>query len=107
MSESWLERDNRNNERYMCECPLCLARFRYGNQIYQGQYLKGYQLRVCDTCYCLNEDGWSKNHNPFLLERCREIGVEPPPLDVNGFLPRDFDPQPVDTISKQVGVNFS
>lgn len=84
------EKDKNGNDKFMFECPTCRSKYQHGPQIYQGRTLSGYELQVCQVCYEGNWDGWTSQHNKFLLARCEEIGIDPPRYNSKGWLPREF-----------------
>lgn len=84
------ERDIQGKDIYVFKCPTCSFNYQHGPQIYNGRKLSGYQLQVCKNCYDGNWDGWTSQHNKLLLNRCKELGINPPSYNKKGYLPRDF-----------------
>jgi hypothetical protein len=75
----------------MYECELCGKDIQMGPHRYEGKMLSGYRLQVCVSgCYEGNLDGWTQHYEAKLLARLKELGIEPPPLNAKGWLPREF-----------------
>lgn len=71
-------------------CFICGAIHYQGAGVYPLIKVSGYELFCCKTCYDGNWDGWNPRHEPKLLARLAELGVEPPPRTEEGWLPREF-----------------
>lgn len=76
-------------EKIMHRCPLCNSLYQQGPGRYEGHISRRYQLEVCDVCWKGNWDGWNPRHEGFLLLHLKEKGLEVPPRNANGYLPRE------------------
>lgn len=71
-------------------CDVCRRGFPFSRGRYDGRYLTGYRIVVCDTCYCANHDGWALHNEPKVMAKRRELGLPAPARLQNGLLPPDF-----------------
>ena len=71
-------------------CICCQRSFQFGPSTYEGRHLPGYKMMVCRDCYDANWDGWAPHYEGFILKHLREKGIQPPPRNANGWLPRDW-----------------
>lgn len=71
-------------------CAICKEMHYRGAGYYPLQKVNGYNLFCCAICYDGNWDGWKECHEPVLIERLKELGVEPPPRNEDGLLPFQF-----------------
>ena len=72
------------------KCDICGATHYQGQGVYPLRKVSGYELFCCDICYDGNWDGWNPCHEAKLLEHLKNIGVNPPPRNEEGLLPREF-----------------
>lgn len=72
------------------KCDICGAIHYQGKGVYPLRKVSGYELFCCNVCYAGNWDGWNPRYEAMLLEQLKKIGVEPPPRNKNGWLPREF-----------------
>lgn len=72
------------------KCEVCGETYYDGLGYHPGHRLRGYEMGYCEICYDGNWDGWNPRHEPVLLARLKELGVEPPPRNEDGLLPREF-----------------
>lgn len=73
-----------------CVCAICGFPFVRHPHIYEGHILHLYgDVICCNNCWEGNEDGWGPNREPRILEILKEKGLEPPPRNEMGWLPRN------------------
>ena len=72
------------------KCNICGATHYQGKGVYPLRKVSGYGLFCCDTCYEGNWDGWNPRLEAKLLDHLKKIGVNPPPRNGKGWLPREF-----------------
>jgi hypothetical protein len=60
------------------------------NHLWEGKYIKSYEMFVCDTCYDFNEDGWNPRYDSKIIEHLEENDIDEPERNENGWLPREF-----------------
>lgn len=75
---------------YQVRCDICGAIHYQGMGVYPLRKVSGYGLFCCDACYEGNWDGWNPRHEAKLLAHLKAQGIEPPPRNGNGWLPREF-----------------
>lgn len=73
----------------MHRCPLCGSSYQQGPGLYEGRLARRYLIEVCKICWDGNWDGWNPRHEPFLLRHLKEMGLEVPPRNTAGYLPRE------------------
>lgn len=73
----------------MATCDLCGTEFHFGANEYNGRRVPRYGMMVCATCYNASRDGWAPDHEVKILVRLKRDGLEPPPRNASGLLPRD------------------
>ena len=72
-------------------CFLCGRKCARGeNHLWEGKYIKSYEMFVCDTCYDFNEDGWNPRYDSKIIEHLEENDIDEPERNENGWLPREF-----------------
>jgi hypothetical protein len=70
-------------------CFICNSEFRMGGGVYNGHYIRRYQISVCDPCWAGNWDGWAPIHEGRLLAHLKEKGIPIPKRNAGGWLPRE------------------
>ena len=75
---------------YEVKCAICGDIHYQGKGCYPLRRVSGYELFCCKICYDGNWDGWNPRYEAKLLEHLRKIGVNPPPRNEEGLLPREF-----------------
>jgi hypothetical protein len=69
-------------------CPLCGFEYYMGPHLYEGHMLKSYGIMICKGCWEVNWDGFSRRHEPKLIEALKNNGLPTPNRLENGLLPR-------------------
>ncbi|MBI9080163.1 MAG: hypothetical protein JEY79_10545 [Pseudodesulfovibrio sp.] len=72
------------------QCYACGDDFEYGPHDHGGEWLAGYEVDVCRTCYDGNGDGWSPQYEDQFLARIEELDIEEPERNDNDLLPREI-----------------
>ena len=73
----------------MCDCSFCGKKFQMSHHVYDGKYLKRYDLNACHACYSSNHDGWGPSCEKIIISHLNERGLEVPDRNEKGWLPRD------------------
>ncbi len=76
-------------DKIMVRCDMCGNQFQMGPHVYDGKYIKRYDLSVCKLCYDGNWDGWGPNHEDRLIQHLKEKRISLPPRNEKGWIPRD------------------
>jgi hypothetical protein len=58
-------------------CFLCCTEFQYGPHIYDGSYVKAWDIMTCNRCRRANWDGILPGSFPQLEKHFRERGLQP------------------------------
>lgn len=77
------------SEKFMRTCKLCQNQYQYGPHIYDGIYIKCYDIHVCLTCYKSNRDGWNHDAALKLIAHLKKNGLPIPDTNDKGWLPRE------------------
>lgn len=75
---------------FKVKCDFCGGIHYQGMGVYPLRKVSGYGLFCCDVCYAGNHDGWNPRYETMLFEHLNKIGVNPPPRNEKGWLPREF-----------------
>lgn len=75
---------------YKVKCDICGLVHYQGSGVYPLRKVSGYEVVCCNACYEGNCDGWNPCHEPKLLARLAEIGIDAPCRNKDGWLPREF-----------------
>ena len=75
---------------YKVKCDFCGGIHYQGMGVYPLRKVSGYGLFCCGICYAGNHDGWNPRYEAMLFEHLNKIGVNPPPRNEKGWLPREF-----------------
>ena len=77
-----------SKHKFMYRC-LCGNEFQMGPQIYNGKYIRRYDITVCKTCWAGNWDGWVPHYEKDLIEHLNKKGLTIPERNAKGLLPRE------------------
>jgi len=69
-------------------CDVCGLGVTFGPNVYDGKFIKRYNLMVCSTCYAGNWDGWGPMAEPIILRKLKAAGLPEPPRNAKRLLPR-------------------
>ncbi len=72
----------------MYSCDLCGSKYQMGSGIYNGKYIKLYELNVCMPCYDGNWDGWNPHYEELIVAHLNKKGLPIPEKNAKGWLPR-------------------
>lgn len=75
---------------FTCKCFLCGKEHSMGPHIYDGKWVRYYEMQVCKWCYDGNHDGWNPSYEEKILNHIHEKGIEEPERNDDGLLPRDI-----------------
>jgi len=78
-----------SKEKFMYKCFMCGGDYQYGPHKYEGQWIRQYNISVCNICYKANWDGWAPEYETKLIEHLRKEGIPIPERNEEGWLPRD------------------
>ncbi|MEH6699961.1 MAG: hypothetical protein V7672_14790 [Brevundimonas sp.] len=67
------------------DCFLCRQPFRFGDGIYDGKHVRGWETNFCWTCINGNHDGIVLEYHPSLVSHLKERGI-PIRLNARGWL---------------------
>ena len=70
-------------------CFMCSSEFHMGAGIYNGQYIRHYQISVCKACWAGNSDGWHPQYENRLIKHLNAKGIPVPKPNAKGLLPRE------------------
>lgn len=70
-------------------CALCGNKYQMGKDVYDGQYIKLYDMTVCNNCYILNYDCWGSYYENKILQHLKEKQMPIPKRNSDGCLPRE------------------
>ena len=75
----------------MSVCFMCGEQFQMGPppHLYDGKYIRRYDIAICRMCYDANWDGWAPLWEEQLIRHLKEKGLEIPERNEKGWLPRD------------------
>ena len=76
------------DQRIMYRCFICRNQFQMGPQIYEGKYIKTYDISVCNVCYDSNWDGWAPQSEEVLIKHLSDNALPIPERNEKGLLPR-------------------
>lgn len=76
--------------KHMVKCFCCGSEFQFGLHAYLGRKVNGYEFMACRNCYDGNWDGWVPHLEPKILAHLHALGIDPPPRNSSGWLPRDW-----------------
>lgn len=82
--------ESRGGKPQKVNCDFCGMPHYEGKGYYPLRQLSGYGLFCCTPCYEGNWDGWNSMYEPILLAQLNKLGIEPPPRNEKGWLPREF-----------------
>lgn len=71
-------------------CDICGRTYYQGMGYYPLRKVSGYEFFCCDGCYEGNWDGWGPIREQRVLDLLAQKGIEPPPRNEKGWLPREF-----------------
>jgi len=69
-------------------CFTCNNKFQMEKHKYDGKWIQVYQIEVCIDCWHSNWDGWTPHFGNKIIEYLKEKGLQIPPMNEKGFLPR-------------------
>ncbi len=70
-------------------CFICTNEYEMGFGVYDGKYIRRYDINVCKGCYDGNWDGWNPANEKKLIDHLNEKGLPVPERNEKGWLPRD------------------
>ena len=73
------------NVKFMRICDFCGNKYQFGPHVYDGKYIKRYDMNVCLTCYNGNKDGWADISK--IIKHLKEKGLPIPETNAKGWLP--------------------
>jgi hypothetical protein len=76
------------DEKIMYPCFSCGREYQFGPHIYDLRVIPSYKISVCKSCFDANWDGWAPHLQDKLLQHLQAQGIQPPPRNQNGLLPR-------------------
>lgn len=74
--------------KFMYKCFMCDTEFQMGPHVYNGRYIKRYNISVCSACYTASWDGWAPHYEERLIAHLKEKGLPIPERNEKGKLPR-------------------
>lgn len=69
-------------------CFTCGKEFQYEEHIYDGKWIKSYEIEVCMSCWKNNVDGWTSYYGNKIIKHLHNKGFAIPSMNEKGFLPR-------------------
>lgn len=81
-----------SNQKIMFRCffPFCGNQsFQMGHGLYDGKYIRRYDISVCMSCWRGNWDGWAPHYEKLLIAHLKEKGLPIPERNEKGWLPRE------------------
>ncbi|OGP22949.1 MAG: hypothetical protein A2038_11975 [Deltaproteobacteria bacterium GWA2_57_13] len=70
-------------------CFMCGSEFRMGAGIYNGHYIRRYQISACKACWAGNWDGWHPHYEARLIEHLKAKRIPVPKRNAKDLLPRE------------------
>jgi hypothetical protein len=46
-------------DKIMCRCDIYSSEYQMGPHVYNGKYIRQYEINTCMSCYRANWDGWA------------------------------------------------
>ncbi len=77
------------DQNIMHPCFMCGSQFQMGEHIYDGKYIRRYDIIVCMPCWDGNRDGWTPDYETRLIAHLENEGIPIPERNENGWLPRE------------------
>ncbi len=77
------------DQNIMHPCFMCGSQFQMGEHIYDGKYIRRYDITVCMTCWDGNWDGWAPHYETRLIAHLENEGIPIPERNEKGWLPRE------------------
>jgi hypothetical protein len=74
----------------MLECEVCDEVVQYGQGLYQGAPLSGYDIFACYECINGHHDGFGPSHSARIVQILDKKGIKHPPKNQKGWLPLEF-----------------
>ena len=65
-------------------CFFCNSEFRMGAGVYNGRYIRRWQISVCDSCLAANQDGLTPVYESRFLAHLKEKGIPIPKRNAKG-----------------------
>ncbi len=78
-----------SEKKFMDKCFICDGQFQMGPHVYDGRYIKSYNISVCMSCYEGNWDGWAPPYEQRLIDHLKEKGLPIPSRNAKDLLPRE------------------
>ncbi len=78
-----------SEHKIMDTCFMCGSPFQMGPHLYEGEFIRHYQVSICSTCYKGNWDGWAPHYEHRLVAHLKKNGLPIPERNAKGWLPRD------------------
>jgi len=75
--------------KFVGQCFMCGREQQIGPHRYAGRYIQRYRIRVCQTCYDANHDGWAPEYEEKLIAHLGKEGLETPKRNQAGWFPRE------------------
>ena len=69
-------------------CFTCGRKFQMQEHVYDGTWIRNYQIEVCKSCYNMNWDGWTTDRSTRIIKHLQEKGLPIPEFNEKGWLPR-------------------
>jgi hypothetical protein len=63
-------------EKIIYDCFLCSFPFQFGPHVYDGKFIPGWDVMVCDGCYRGNWDGIVPSTRPHVVPYLQSKGIE-------------------------------
>jgi len=73
----------------MHPCFMCGSQFQMGEHIYDGKYIRRYDIVVCMSCWDGNWDGCTLDYETHLITHLEKEGIPIPERNEKGLLPRE------------------
>jgi len=77
------------DQNIMHPCFMCGSQFQMGEHIYDGKYIRRYDITVCMACWDGNWDGWTPDYETRLIAHLENEGILIPERNEKGWLPRE------------------
>jgi len=71
-------------------CFACGREHQTGPHRWEGHWLKGYDIQVCNNCWEANWEGWDQMTEGRLLAHMKANSIAVPARNKNGRLPRQY-----------------
>jgi hypothetical protein len=80
---------NKNCQNIIMEtCFFCNKDFQHGNHIYDGEFIRSYDVIACKKCWDGNWDGWVGRNAERLIEHLKSKNIPVPERNEKGWIPR-------------------